>query len=114
MKTVLLLVSVLGLGLAYGQTASMQQPPDTPGVKIDNTPTTAILRKDSLQVGVKTEMATGQPVSRVLVVVRNVNIQMGENVLVADEAEIRYRADGKFDVVELRGNVRLKAKLEVQ
>ena len=114
MKTVLPLACVLGIGLAYGQTAGMQQPPGATAVQIDNTPTTAILRKDSLNVGVKTERETGQAATRSLVVAKNVNIQMGDNILVADEAEIRYRADGNFDVVELRGNVRLRAKLKVQ
>jgi hypothetical protein len=38
---------------------------------------------------------------------------MGDNVLIADEAEIRYGAHGELDDVELRGNVHLKGKLRV-
>lgn len=47
-------------------------------------------------------------------VARNVEIQTGSAIVTADEAEIRYGAAGQSDELELRGSVRMKAKIAVE
>ena len=44
----------------------------------------------------------------------DVEIRIGQSIISADEAEIRYGGPGEQDDVELRGNVRLKAHLKVE
>ena len=100
MKIAILSVCVLGCALAVGLKAQTTVPPHE-FVRIDTTAPTALLKYGTLEVG------------HDRVVAKNVEIQMGDNVLVADEAQIRYGVGGS-DVVELRGTVRLKAlKLRV-
>jgi len=43
-----------------------------------------------------------------------VAIRIGSALITADEAEIRYGAQGEQSDVQLRGNVHLKAILEVK
>jgi hypothetical protein len=115
MRFTALFLCILGLALPiHGQDAV--KPAQTP-IRIDTTPPTAALVFTSMDTGTtyKVSESAKDRVATVgsRVVAKNVQIQMGDNVLVADEAEIRYNPSGKFDDVELRGNVHLRAKLEV-
>ena len=113
MKIAALSACVIGLALSvHAQNApkSTQAPP----VRMDTTQPTATMTYRTLETGVVPDQQDGSTTVRSRVVARNVQIEMGENILVADEAEIRYRANGDLDDVELRGNVHLKAKLKVK
>ena len=97
----------LGVTVAtYAQTAQPARPP----VSEDTTPVSATLRSETMEVG----METGASSAVSKVVAKNVTIEMGEAVLKADEGQILYGAEGNLDAVELRGKVRLIAKLKVQ
>jgi hypothetical protein len=114
MRTALLTLCLLGLAMGVmGQTTVAPQTQDTHSAQLpttpvlyDTVPPTAMLKCASFSV----DMASAV-MSRV--VAKNVEIQMGDNVLVADEATIQYQATGDRDDVELRGNVHLKAKVRV-
>ena len=87
-------------------------------VFIDDTPPAAILKARQLEVGVveTSVRREGEPLvmqSRV-VAKGDVEIRIGQSLITADEAEIRYGAPGVPDDVALRGNVRLKAHLKVE
>ena len=75
----------------------------------------AVLQMRELAVGAdvqRTESGGLTVGSRV--VAKGVEIRIGAAVLVADEAEIRRGAPGEASDIELRGNVHLKAIVEVK
>jgi hypothetical protein len=114
MKIAILSVCTIGLALAsHGLKAQTTVVPQAPTVRFDTVPSTALLKYAALEVGIEPDSESGSRAVRPRVIAKTVEIQMGDNVLVADEAQIQYRANGDFDVVELRGTVRLKAKLRV-
>lgn len=123
MRTALLCLCVLGLTMvASGQDKAepvFMGGQDKGGPLFTVTPSpAAILKARQMQVGVvETRVRReGEPVvmkSRV-VAKGDVEIRIGQSLITADEAEIRYGGPGEPDDVELRGNVRLKAHLTVE
>jgi lipopolysaccharide export system protein LptA len=112
MRTAILCLCVLGLTIVVnGQDKS------APLFAVKPSPA-AILKARQIEVGVveTSVRREGEPMvmkSRV-VAKGDVEIRIGQSLITADEAEIRYGAPGEPDDVELRGNVRLKAHLTVE
>ena len=75
-----------------------------------------ILQARQMQVGVSEPQVLRDGGLAVLsrVVGKDVEIRIGSTLITADEAEIRYGAHGEQSDVQLRGNVHLKAILEVK
>ena len=86
------------------------------GARVADTPPAAVLKARQLEVGVVPAVqANGATTTRSRVVAKgDVEIRLGQSIITADEAEIRYGAPGEPDDVELRGHVRLKAHLTVE
>ena len=122
MRTALVCLCVLGLSMvAGGQDTSGPVPiggQDRGALLLTvDTPPAAILKARQLEVGADETRAPaeGEPMvvkSRV-VAKGDVEIRIGQSLITADEAEIRYGAPGEPDEVDLRGNVRLKAHVTV-
>ena len=76
----------------------------------------AIMQARQMQVGVFELQVLRDGGLAVLsrVVGKDVEIRIGSTLITADEAEIRYGAHGEQSDVQLRGNVHLKAILEVK
>jgi len=121
MRAAILCLCLLGLTLAVN---GQDKPvfigrPDKGAPIFTVTPSpAAILKARQMEVGVvETRVSReGEPMvmkSRV-VAKGDVEIRIGQSLITADEAEIRYGGPGEPDDVELRGNVRLKAHLTVE
>ena len=82
-----------------------------------DTPPAAVLKARQLEVGAAETRAPGEGEPMVVksrvVAKGDVEIRIGQSLLTADEAEIRYGAPGEPDEVELRGHVLLKAHVTV-
>ena len=121
MRTVILCLCLLGLtmGVSGQDKADFARRVAEATVLIDDGPPAAILKARKLEVGVvpsvqgKDTTTTMRMQSRV-VAKGDVEIRIGQSIISADEAEIRYGGPGEQDDVELRGNVRLKAHLKVE
>ena len=111
MRTAILCLCVLGLTIVVnGQDKS------APLFTVKPSPA-AILKARQLEVGVAETSVRrqGEPlVMKSRVVAKGVEIRIGQSLITADEAEIRYGGPGEPDDVELRGSVRLKAHLTVE
>ena len=110
MRTVLSCLAILALTMvASGQVSA-------PTASAAATPAEAVLRARQLQVGVSEPqlLREGGLAIRSRVVGTEVAIRIGSALITADEAEIRYGAQGEQSDVQLRGNVHLKAILEVK
>ena len=85
-------------------------------VSAPTTPVEATLQAKQLQVGVSEPqvLRDGGLAVKSRVVAMGAEIRIGSTLITADEAEIRYGAPGEQSDVQLRGNVHLKAILEVK
>ena len=122
MRTALVCLCVLGLSMVVGG-----QDTAGPGLvggqdrgalllTVD-TPPAAVLKARQMEVGVAETPVPGKgepmAIQSRVVAKGDVEIRIGQSLITADEAEIRYGAPGEPDEVELRGNVRLKAHVTV-
>jgi hypothetical protein len=84
--------------------------------RVDNRPRTAVLKSRAMEVGAvpRALPAGGMTMESHVVAKGEVEIRIGSTVLTADEAEIHYGGPSEPDDVELRGNVHLKAVLDVK
>ncbi len=109
MSAMFLRPKILGLLLV------MQGQGSVPVRTVASGPVEATLYARQIEVGAESKPAAGEKMMvRSRVVAKGVEIRLGSSVLVADEGEIRYGATGERSDVELRGNVHLKAVLEVK
>lgn len=108
-----LVLSCLAI-LALTMVVSGQVIPPTASVKA--TPPEAILQAKELQVGVSEPQLRrdGGLMVRSRAVGKGVEIRIGSVLITADEAEIQQGAPGEQSNVQLRGNVHLRAILEVK
>ncbi len=114
MKKTILASCILGLAVAaHGLKAQTSVAPQAPAVTVETVPPTAVLKYATFEVGLEQDPWRGAGNMRSRVVAKSVEIQMGDNLLTADEAQVRYGGPGELDVVELRGTIRLKAKVRV-
>jgi hypothetical protein len=102
--------------LALTMLVSGQVPIGAPTSDVNVTPAEAILRAKQMQVGVSEPQLRrdGGLTVRSRVVGNGVEIRIGSTLITADEAEIQHGAPGEQSDVQLRGNVHLKAVLEVK
>jgi hypothetical protein len=114
MRIVFSCLAIVGITIVV----SAQQTVSAPTThNVDATPSEAVLEAKQMEVGMVSEpqvLRDGGLAVRSRVVGKGVEIRIGSALITADEAEIRYGAPGKRSDVQLRGNVHLKAILEVK
>ena len=110
MRIVLSCLAILALTMVVSGQVS------APTTSVKATPSEAILQARQMQVGESEPqvLRDGGLALRSRVVGTDVKIRIGSTLITADEAEIRYGAHGEQSDVQLRGNVHLKAILEVK
>jgi hypothetical protein len=104
MRTICLSLCALALTMAVsGQGLVAPSAPDA----------TILISEMEVGLGPARTIPGGGTEIRGFAVAKNVEIHVGSTVVTADEAEIRYGVAGEPDQVDLRGNVRMKAKIRV-